>query len=233
MLSIEEKEKILRTLEIDKEFRYAVMGLIGYKEVLEGIMALNERVIKLEERFAELSERVAKLEERFARLEERVIKLEERFAELSERVAKLEERVLRVEEELRDLGRIMNAIAHRFGILTDEGFREAMKYVVEEALGVARVSRWIYYDDKGVVYQRPSIVEVDIVIRDREHILLEVKSRVDKSDLLELYRIGKLYEEVHNLKPKLVIIGAFFAKGVDELAKDLGIELKPIAKAYS
>ncbi|MEM1897133.1 MAG: hypothetical protein QXD93_05510, partial [Ignisphaera sp.] len=91
MLSIEEKEKILRTLEIDKEFRYAVMGLIGYKEVLEGIMALNERVIKLEERFAELSERVAKLEERFARLEERVIKLEERFAELSERVAKLEE----------------------------------------------------------------------------------------------------------------------------------------------
>ncbi|MEM4514511.1 MAG: hypothetical protein QXZ41_08390, partial [Ignisphaera sp.] len=42
----------------------------------------------------------------------------------------------------------------------------------------------------------------------------------------------KLYEEVHKLKPKLVIIGAFFAKDVDELAKDLGIELRPI-KTYS
>jgi len=164
---------------------------------------------------------------------DRITNLEERQQRLEERMIKLEERVLRVEEELRDLGRIMNAIAHRFGILTDEGFREAMKYVVEEALGVAKVSRWIYYDDKGVVYQRPSIVEVDIVIRDKEHILLEIKSRVDKSDLLELYRISKLYEEVHKLKPKLVIIGAFFAKDVDELAKDLGIELKPIAKAYS
>uniref|UniRef100_A0A7J3I789 DUF3782 domain-containing protein n=1 Tax=Ignisphaera aggregans TaxID=334771 RepID=A0A7J3I789_9CREN len=85
MLSIEEKERILKMLEVDREFRYALMGLLGYKEVLERITALEERVIELDER------------------------------------------VLRVEEKLGNLGRVMNVIAHRFGILTGEGFREAIE----------------------------------------------------------------------------------------------------------
>ncbi len=231
-IDVEEKERILKMLETDKEFRYALMGLLGYREVLERITVLEERFSKLEERFANLEERVIKLEERIIKLEERFSKLEERFVELAERVTRLEERVLRVEEELRDLSKAINVIAHRFGILTDEGFREAMRYVVEEVLGVAKVSRWIYYDSRGIVYQRPSIVEVDLVIRDGEHILLEVKSRVDKGDLLELYRIGKLYEEVNKLKPKLVMLGAFFTKDVNELAKELEIELRPMVKTY-
>lgn len=49
---------------------------------------------------------------------------------LEERVVKLEERVLKIEEELRNLSGAVSAIAHRFDILTDEGFREAMRYVV-------------------------------------------------------------------------------------------------------
>ena len=278
-MSREEKERILRTLESDREFRYALMGLLGFREILDRITRLEERIAKLEERqqrleewfkelaerqqrleerFAKLEERFAQLEERFAKLEERVVKLEERVAKLEEmfvkleerfarleeryqelanRVAKLEERfielserVARVEERLEKLDRTVIVIAHRFGVLSESGFREAMKYVVEEILGVARVERWIYRDEEGLVYGYPSLVEVDLVVRDREHVLIEIKSRVSKGDVAELYRIGRLYEKVRGIKPRLLIVGGFIDPQAYEAAAKLGIEIRPLLK---
>ena len=251
MLTKEEKEKILKAIEEDREFRYALMGLFGYKEVLDRIVSLEERFtkleerfVKLEERFAELAERITKLEERIAGLEERIVKLEEvfakleeRFIELAERVAKLEERVfkleertLRVEEELRETRRVVLVIAHRFGVLSEEAFRSAMKYVIEEIFGIAKVTKWVFNDKEGFVYGHSSLVEIDVLIRDKEHILIDVKSRVSKGDVAELNRIGKLYERVEGVKPRLVIIGGFIDEDIYDLAKSLGVEVKSIIK---
>ena len=266
-LSREERERILKTIEEDREFRYALMGLLGFREILDRItrleehfarleerqqkleermvkleerqqkleenqQRLEERFAKLEERFARLEERYQKLEERVARLEERQQRLEERQQKLEERMLKLEERMLGVEEELRDTRRVLNVIAHRFGILAEESFREAMKYVVEETLGVARVEKKTLYDDKGIVYGYPSLIDIDLVVRDNVHILVEVKSRVSRSDVAELYRIGQVYEEKTGVKPKLVIVAGFIDRGVRELARKLGVEIRPITRDY-
>jgi len=247
VLSKEEKERVLRALEEDKEFRYALMGLLGYKEILDRMISLEdrftgleERIVKLEERFAELAERFAKLEERIIKLEERVTKLEERLAELGERFAKLEERVLklekralRVEEELRENRRLIIVIAHRYGVISEEAFRSAMKYVIEEVFGVAQVTKWVYKDEEGFVYGYSSVIEVDVLVRDRDHVLIEIKSRVSKSDVAELSRIGKLYERVKGIKPRLVIIGGFIDKDAYYLAKNIGVEIKPITGSLS
>ena len=264
-LSREERERILRAIEEDREFRYALMGLLGYREVLDRIVKLEERfaeltervtrleerMVKLEERFTQLEERfakleerfvelaervsrleerIAKLEERFAQLEERVIRLEERFAQLEERVIKLEERVLRVEEELRDSRRLMAIIAHRFGVISEEALRSSLKYVIEEVFGVAKVERWVYRDEEGTVYGYPAVVEVDVVIKDREHVLVEMKSRVSKADVAELYRVGRLYERVHGIRPRLVVVGGLIEEGAQELAASLGVEVRPAVR---
>jgi len=286
-LSSVEKERILRALEEDREFRYALMGLLGFKEILDRITRLEERFAKLEERqqkleerFAELEERFARLEEgqrrleegyrelgeRFARLEERYQALEERFARLeeefmklaerqqrleeryqkleerfarleeefkrlAERQQRLEERFARIEEEMRETRRVVTVIAHRFGVLSEEAFREAMRYVVEEVFGAAEVGKWVYRDEEGYVYGYPANVEVDLLVRDGEHILLEVKSRVSKADVSELYRIGRLYERIEKHSPRLVIIGGFVDDEAKALAKKLGVEVVPAVKA--
>jgi hypothetical protein len=54
---------------------------------------------------------------------------------------------------------------------------------------------------EGVVYGYPAVVEVDIVVRDREHILVEVRSGVSRTDVAELYRLGRLYERIHGVGP--------------------------------
>jgi len=191
-LGREEKERILRTLEVDREFRYAMMGLLGFSELLE----------------------------RFARLEERQQKLEERFA-------KLEERQARVEEELREMRRVMAAIAHRFGMLSESAFREAMRYVVEEALGAGVVEKWVYRDSEGLIFGYPSVIEADVVIKDGKHILVEIKSRVSKWDVAQMRRIKDLYERVKGVKAEAVIVGGFIDPGAWEASKKLDVEIKP------
>jgi len=227
--------EIIKAVEEDRELRYMLLGALGLQELLERFARIEERQQRLEERFARLEERQQKLEEEFKKLEERFAKLEERFAELEERqqrleerFLKLEERVTRLEEEMRETRRVVLTIAHRFGVLSEEAFREAMRYVVEDVFGVATVEKWVYRDEEGLVYGYPAVVEVDVLVRDSEHVLLEVKSRVSKADVSELHRIGKLYEKVEGKKPRLVILGGFIDEEAKRLAKRLGVEITPI-----
>ncbi|BES81134.1 PD-(D/E)XK nuclease family protein [Pyrodictium abyssi] len=248
-------EALLELLEEDREFRHAVMGLLGYREVLERITRLEERFARLEERFAKLEEeflelrraqqrleerqqrleerfqkleeRFAELEEHFARLEERFAKLEEEFQKLEERQQRLEERMARLEEEMRETRRVLNTIAHRFGLLTETGFREAMRYVVEEALGAARVERLSLRDEEGLVYGYPATVDIDLVVRDGEHIIVEVKSRVDPGDVAVLARKARLYERETGTRPRAVILGGYVAPSAYEAAARLGVTVRP------
>ncbi len=250
-LSDKEKKKIIEALEEDKEFRYTLMGLLGFREILDRITRLEERYQKIDERLARLEERFTKLEEKFAeleerfskleesqqRLEERFAKLEEKFAKLEERqqrleekFARLEERQYRLEEEMRETRRVLITIAHRFGLLSEAGFREAMKYVVEEVFGTALVEKKSLRDAEGIVYGHEAVIDIDVLIRDKEHIIIEVKSRVSRGDIVELHRIGKLYEKTYNVKPRLVIIGGFIEPKAWETANKLGVEIKPVIK---
>jgi hypothetical protein len=63
--------------------------------------------------------------------------------------------------------------------------------------------------------------EVDVVVRNNVHMLVEVESRVDTGDVLELARIARLYEEKEGVKPYLAIVGAYISPRARELAKKL------------
>ena len=236
-LSRAEKERILRALEEDREFRYALMGLLGFREVLERITRLEERFSRLEERQLRLEERQQRLEEEFRRLEERFAQLEERFAKLEERVARLEEgqrelreRQDRLEERMDNLWRLVVSLAHRLGVVSEETLREAFRAVVEEELGAGRVERWVTRDEEGIVYGHPAVVEADLLIRDGAHILVEIKSRVSRADVAELYRIGLLYERKQGVKPRLVAIGGLVDPDAERLARELGVRIVPAAR---
>jgi len=213
-------------------------------EHTSAIRSLQEHVVKLEERFAKLEERYAKLEERYAKLEEQVLQLEERFARLEERFAMLEERFVKIEERLLEAEKRMEgavlslqrsmekvtahlaALGRRYGLFTEDAFREAVKYLVEDLLKEYEVRRWIYYDSEGLVFGHPSVVEVDVLIKDGEHILVEYKADIERGDVAELARQGKLYEKATGVKPKLLLVGPTASKRAVELARELGVEIR-------
>ena len=118
----------------------------------------------------------------------------------------------------------ISALGARWGLLSENAFREGLRFVVERFFG-GSVRRWTYYDSEGVVYGEPSEIDVDVLVKDNKHILIEIKASVDKSDIAELYRKGLLYEKVVGVKPRLVIVSPFVRSRAYKLASKLEVEI--------
>lgn len=103
-------------------------------------------------------------------------------------------------------------------------FREAMKNIVEKVFG-GTVDKWAKYDYEGLVYGRPAIVEVDLIIKDDTHLLVEVKSSISKGDVAELFRKAQLYEKEVGVKPMLAIVSPYVADAARKLAEELAIDV--------
>jgi len=248
------KREILRLLREDEEFRLAVAGLLGLDAILLELKRLREdfnRFAELEEkRWEENRRRWEESERRWEENERRWRESEKRWEENAKRWEennrKWEEAYKRfeaIEEELRklredhnklredfnrayaDLSRRLDALGARWGIVSEEAFREGMKGVVEKVLGVAKVEKWVYYDSSGEVYGKPGVIEVDMVIKDGEHVLIEVKSSISRGDVYEFWRISELYKKVTGSIPRLVMVSPYVDGKARELAESLGIEI--------
>ena len=176
----------------------------------------------LREEQARFREEQTKIWQEIAKLREDMMKGFERYDKILEKhgaeIAKLREDMTTGFELLR---RHVDALGARWGLLAEESFRKGLKSIVEEYFG-GTVKKWSHHDSEGYVHGHPSIIDIDLVIRDQEHILVEVKSSVSRGDISELWRIGKLYEKIEEIKPKLAIISPY----IDEKAKKLAEKLK-------
>jgi DNA repair ATPase RecN len=130
MSSAELKRRILRLLREDEEFRYAVLGMVGYGELLkraeEHDRKFNEILARLEEHDRKFAEIIAKLEEHSKRFEEHDRKFNEILARLEEHDRKFEEIVARLEEHDRKFAEIMSRLEEH-----DRKFEEIMARLEE------------------------------------------------------------------------------------------------------
>ena len=238
MAEVEFKSRILTLLEEDREFRMSVAGLVGYKEVLDRLAEhdrkFDEILARQEEHDRRFDEILATLREYSRRFEEHDRKFDELLARLevhdrrfNEILATLHEHSMRFEEHSKLFDALdlkIQALGSRWGIFSEQAFREGMKNVVEQYFG-GEVERWITDDEEGIVFGHPSKVEVDLIIKDGEHILVEIKSSIHKSSVSQLWREGRLYAEKKGITPKLAIISPFIEADAKEEAEFYGIAL--------
>jgi hypothetical protein len=198
----------------------------------KAVKAHEERLAKLEERMTNVEDRLSRIEAAIEELtkivkahEERLAKVEDRLTRLETVVEKLANAVSVHSMRLDSFDRRLMALGARWGVESEEAFRNAMKGIVEGILSVARVGKWVYFDKDGVVYGYPSQVDVDVAIKDSTHILVEVKSSVSRGDVSEFSRVGRLYEMVTGIKPRLVMVTPFIDDRGLEAARTLGIEV--------
>jgi len=234
------KEEILRLLREDEEFRYAVAGLLGLEEILKRLDSVENAIKSLQEQVLEHSKAIMGLQEQVRSLQEQVRSMQEQVESLQEQVKSMQEQVRGMQEQIRRLqeqvavntralermASTLEALGMRYGLLTEEAFRESVRYLVEDLLKAYRAERWVYYDSEGIVYGHPSIVEVDLLVRDGERILVEYKASADRGDVAELYRIGVLYERVEGVKPRLLLVAPAVRRRAMELAEKLGVEIR-------
>ncbi len=234
---IDENTKAIKDLQSQvKDLQAQVKDLQSQVRDLQAqVKVLQAQVYDLQAQVRDLQSQVKELQSQVRDLQKQVRDLQLQMRELQLQVKKLYEVVDRhgraiedLSREIRRLGISIQGIGVRYGVGTEEAFRESIKYLIEDLLGVYRVSKWRYYDSEGIVYGHPSTIDVDVLIRDREHIIVEYKAYADKSDLAELLRIGVLYEKVTGIKPKLLMVAAGYRKRAKEFAKKLGIEIRGV-----
>jgi len=148
----------------------------------EEIRSLQEQVKSLQEQVKSLQEQVKVLQEQVKSLQEQVKILQEQVLRHSEEIRKLQEQVFRhtqiLEEHtkaIRELTIKIDALGARWGILSEEAFRRGLEGVLKSLLGDVKVEKWKYYDEKGEVFGYPSMIDVDVVIKEDQHILVEIK----------------------------------------------------------
>ncbi|MDW8004134.1 MAG: hypothetical protein RMI04_04915 [Thermofilaceae archaeon] len=196
-LTNQEKIKILDTLERDKEFRYAIAGLLGFREILERLDKLETNMEKLWENQEKLWMEVKALRENQEKLWENQEKLWMEVRELKRGQDKLRASVESLSDRLQQLGRAVGmtldhytaAFLERY--LVEKGFSK--ETVVEVDVKLKHLGSTVEVD---LFCENPLLVgEVTTYVGDVRQAEEEVKKLLEKVKFVE-----KMYERTVELK---------------------------------
>jgi hypothetical protein len=203
LLSEEEKLRLLKTIESDVEFRYAIAGVLGISAILDELRRLREDFNK---RFEEVNKR---LEEHGRILAEHSKRLEE----LTKVVGELKVGVGSLGGRLgRDLEKTILKLYERF--------------LAEKGVEAERVERFVYRDVDGRYYRRGARIEIDVYLHDKAMYLVEVKSYADHEDIEWFYEKAHIAEKILGRKAdKLIVVAVDVDKSALERAKELGVDV--------
>ncbi|MEQ9714288.1 MAG: DUF3782 domain-containing protein [Candidatus Asgardarchaeum sp.] len=183
--------------------------------------AFSRRMDAFEKRMDMFEERMDAFERRMDAFEEQMMKMREDFNKQFEAFSR---QMNAFEKVLMSVERRTTALGARWGYESESSFRNAIKGLLEEDFGVT-VKKWEYYDSEGFVYWRPSTVEVDVLIKDSKHILIEIKSSISKNDVAMFLKKGELYKRVTGVEPELMIVSPFIDPDAEAYAKDNNIRI--------
>ncbi|MDW8000843.1 MAG: hypothetical protein RMI32_07545 [Candidatus Nitrosocaldus sp.] len=172
------KKALLDMLDKDTEFRHAVAGIIGYKEILDRITKVEERVAenqaRNEERFLRIEEEIRNLREDMNREFARVWKsIEDMRRDMLEGFRRHDEEFRLIRREIREI----RAYMERSSLTLEEEAREVVQYRLRErGLVTVSISRLELPD-----------LEVDIYGVDTDTCIVgEVKTRASPSTIEEV-----------------------------------------------
>jgi hypothetical protein len=119
----------------------------------------------------------------------------------------------------------IGALGSRWGLHTEQAFRNALKGILEQFAKV-EVLNITEYDDVGVVFGHPDQIELDIIIKNGILIIVEIKSSMSKPEMYIFERKVRFYEEHHNRKAsEMIVISPMVAPNAIPVAEKLGIRI--------
>ena len=219
-------EELPRLMARSPAFRQRIIGIMAevfvkkdeLKEVLDAIKELRE---DFDKRFEEHSKR---LEEMSLRLEEHSKYIGQLIKRQEEHSQHIKELMKRQDEHAKRLESAIGGLGARWGIMSEESFREGLKGILKE-LGL-KVERYIDNDTEGHVFGRPEQIELDVVIRDSVVLLAEIKSSISKEEIYVFQRKVEFYEKNKGVKAvRKAIISPFVDPRARPIAEKLDIEV--------
>lgn len=189
---------------------------------------LTARVDTLALRMEELTQAQVRTEAHLDTLTVRVDTLTARMDTLALRMDELARAQLRTADEVARLRRTIETqiggLGARWGMQTEEAFRQAMKTILEEVGFTA--DRYLTYDTTGEVFGHPDQVELDVVIHNGTAIVIEIKSSLDRGQVYLFSRKVAFYQRKTGQQvTRQVIVTPFAEPRARDVAGNLGVEI--------
>jgi len=199
-----------------------------FETILAELRTMREDFDRRAERHDQvLEEHSRRIDEHSRRIDEHSRCIEEhsrRIEDLAAAIHQQGQELAGVKHSVSSLERTVSAVGTRWGVMAEEAFRAGLRTLVESALGTT-VERWRARDAEGTVYGAPADVEVDVVVRDGQHMLVELKASISSSEVGAFNRICQLYTKARRAADRRIMISPFVTDEARRLAKDLGVEL--------
>jgi len=156
-------------------------------------------------------------------------KWEETNKRMDESMRQSDERFNAMLQEIKDIRSrqesSIGALGARWGIAAESSFRNGLKAILEDRFDV-EVLNVTEYDHEGFVFRQPDQVELDVIIRNGEIIIIEIKSSMSRSQMYTFHRKVQFYEKQHNCKATaIMVISPMIDKYAQKVADKIGIEV--------
>lgn len=219
------KQELPGLMKTDRKIREWILQLT--KEQLTG--KFNEIETKTESRFDRLLEELKRdREEQSRKWEEQNRKWDEQNKKWEENQKEIRKLYDALEKNRKESDRKFNttvgALGARWGLRSESSFRNALKGILADLdLKVEHIDD---YDEEGMVYGKPSSVEIDIIIKNGLLMICELKSSISKADMFIFYKKTLFYEKKYHRKgDRLIVISPMVEIKAGEAAEELGIKV--------
>jgi len=203
-LSKEEKTRILKALETDLEFRYAMMAALGYKEILDRLDRHEEHIKNIEENIKNILQEIKSLREEQIKIWEEIKSLRKEQISLRQEIAEISRKI-----------DMLNKALKRLTLSLEEEAIDVIKHRLSDDLEISIDLVSIVIDKK----------EIDIYgVSDDFCVIGEATVRLGKS-LVE--RLERIIEYVKDRRPGLLrkrLIKVIYTFYATRDAKKLAIE---------
>ena len=124
----------------------------------------------------------------------------------------------------------IGALGARWGLHTEQAFRNALKGILEKFAGV-EVLNITEYDDAGMVFGRPDQIELDIIIKNGILIIAKIKSSMSEPEMYIFEQKVRFHEERHQRKAsEMTVISPMVAPNAMPVAENPGIRVYSSSK---
>lgn len=170
-------------------------------------------------------EQSRKWDEEARKWDEQSRKWDEQSRQWNEQHQQTQTMLAEIQDQKRRYESSIGAIGSRWGLYSEESFRNALKGILEQSFGV-QVLNINDFDEAGEVFGRPDQVELDIVITNGSVIACEIKSSLSKSDMYSFDRKVAFYQKRHE-RPvgRKLVISPMVDQRALPVAEALGIEV--------
>ncbi|MFN3805483.1 MAG: DUF3782 domain-containing protein [Pyrobaculum sp.] len=197
------------------------VGKLGVEleHVKKGLEDVGDRLERVERNMESVEKNLERVERNIERVEKNLERVEKNMVtredlerveknmvtkEEAKRFATKEDLQAAKEEIKREIHVATSALGARWGLMSEDVFREGMREILKEA-GWA-VEKEYVMDVDGYVYGAPQDVEYVVVVKDGKVILVEIAASIRRGDIQTFVRKRELYERTKGVKVEKVYV---------------------------